>query len=97
MKLFKGKSDALFDWWSVGHFALYFWMTEFFLTGYSFWPVIIILIVIGYTWEIIERGLENYQPKIGKKILFTEKEGWWNRYVGDPIANISGFMLAWFL
>lgn len=97
MKLFDGKTDTLFDWWSFAHFFLYFGVTKLFLMDHPFWTNIVLLLALGYVWEVIERALENLEPKIGTKRFFTEKEGWWNRYVGDPIANISGFLVAWFL
>lgn len=55
---------------------------------------ILILIGLGFGWELIERVLENWDHK---KKYFKEKEGWLNRYIGDISANVVGFLLAWFV
>lgn len=57
---------------------------------------ILILIGIGYLWEFIERILENYDHQ-NHKIFFKEKEGWMNRYIGDMLCDIAGFLIAWFV
>jgi len=98
MKLvfFGNKQVALFDWWSVGHIFTYFLVTKIFLMELSFDRAILILIGLGYLWEVVERILENYDHN-NKKIFFKEKEGWLNRYVGDIISDMAGFLLAWFV
>lgn len=95
MKWIGSKTEALFDWWSFGHIGFFYLVTEVFLLDYSFLEAVTILIILGYLWEIIERALEDYDGR-HKKVFFIEKEGWWNRYVGDIIADIIGFLLAWF-
>ncbi len=94
MKLFGNKTVAVFDWWTVGHIAFFFAVTKFFLLDFSFERAILFLIALGFVWEFIERVLEDY---VHTKRFFKEKEGWINRYVGDIIADIIGFLLAWFL
>ena len=98
MKLvfFGHKKEALFDWWSVGHVGFYYLVTRLFLIHLSFERAILSLIALGYLWEFIERILENYDHK-NHKLFFKEKEGWLNRYVGDIIADMIGFLLAWFV
>jgi len=93
---FGHKKEALFDWWSVGHIFTYYLVTKFFLMNLSFERAILILIALGYLWELIERILENYDHN-NAKLFFKEKEGWLNRYIGDIIADVIGFLIAWFL
>ena len=92
-KLWGNKTVAIFDWWSVGHVFTYYFITKFFLMDLSFERAILILIFIAYGWELIERTLESYDHN---KRFFKEKEGWMNRYVGDILADVVGFLLAWF-
>lgn len=94
MKIFGKKTEAVFDWWTFGHIVLCYLVTKLFLLGMSFERAILILIAIGFAWEFIERVLEEYDHH---KRFFKEKEGWMNRYIGDILANIVGFLLAWFV
>lgn len=94
MKLFGNKTEAVFDWWTIGHIAFFFLVTKFFLMDMPFERAILILIGLGYGWEFIERILEE---KDHNKRFFKEKEGWMNRYIGDILADIIGFLMAWFL
>lgn len=94
MKIFGKKNEAMFDWWSLGHLVLYYVLAKLFLLQFPFFTAIIILICIGYIWEVIERAFENSEHKWFRG--FDEKESWANRYIGDILANISGFLLAWF-
>ncbi len=96
MKLFGSKTEALFDWWTVGHIGFFFLVTRLFLMGMIFERAILVLIALGFAWEVIERILENWDHS-GHKIFFKEKEGWLNRYVGDILADVIGFLLAWFV
>jgi hypothetical protein len=93
MKLWGSKTEAVFDWWSVGHIFTYYALTKFlFLEHLPFKDAILILIFFGYSWEFVERILENMDHH---KRFFKEKEGWMNRYMGDILADIVGFLLAW--
>ncbi len=93
---FGRKTEALFDWWSVGHIFTYYMITKLFLMNLAFERAILILIGLGYLWELIERILEDYDHN-NHKIFFKEKEGWLNRYIGDIVADVVGFLLAWFV
>ena len=93
MILFGNKTEAVFDWWSVGHVFTFFALTEIFMVGYSLERAVLILIVLAYGWEFTERFLENMDHH---KRFFKEKEGWKNRYIGDILCDVIGFLLAWF-
>ncbi len=94
MKLFGKKTEAVFDWWTVGHIGLFYFITKLFLLELPFERAILILIGLGFGWEMIERILENWDHH---KRFFKEKEGWLNRYIGDISADIAGFLMAWFV
>ena len=94
MKLFGDKSEAVFDWWTVGHIIFFFGVTRVFLMSMNFERAILVLIALGFIWEFIERILEDF---VHTKRFFKVKEGWINRYIGDIIADVIGFLLAWFI
>ena len=95
LKLFGRKSEAIFDYWSLGHAFFYFMVTKFFLIAYTLEHALLIFVVINYVWEFIERAMEDYDHK-RKKIFFKERECWMNRYVGDLISGLFGFFLGYF-
>jgi hypothetical protein len=94
MKIFGNKTEALFDWWTLGHIVFFYAVTKLFLMGMIFERAILILIALGFAWELVERVLENWDHH---KRFFKEKEGWLNRYIGDILADVVGFLLAWFI
>jgi len=94
MKIFGNKTEALFDWWTLGHIVFFYAVTKLFLMGMIFERAILILIGLGFAWELVERVLENWDHQ---KKFFKEKEGWLNRYIGDILADVMGFLLAWFV
>ena len=95
IKVFGNKTNALFDWWSVAHAGIFYVFTILFLMKLELLTAILALIVMAYGWETIERYLENHNKTFKK--YFTEKECWANRYVGDPLANLVGFILAYWI
>jgi len=95
MKLFGKKSEAIFDFWSFGHICFYFLLAKFFLKPLSLEHALLIFVAIAYIWEFIERTLESYDQK-RKKIFFKEKECWMNRYVGDLLSGLFGFLMGYF-
>jgi hypothetical protein len=95
IKIFGNKTNALFDWWSLVHACVFYVLTILFLIKLELLTAILALIVIAYGWETIERYLEN-NNRIFKK-YFIEKECWANRYIGDPLANAIGFILAYLI
>ncbi|MBN2307010.1 hypothetical protein JXD20_03415 [Candidatus Peregrinibacteria bacterium] len=94
MKIYGKKAEALFDQWTLGHVFFFYLVTKLFLVDMMFERAILILIGLGYIWEFIERILENWDHS---KRFFKEKEGWLNRYIGDILADMAGFLLAWFV
>ena len=92
MKVIGSKTEALFDWWTVGHVGFFYLVTKLFLVDMIFERAILILIALGFVWEFVERILENC---VHTKRFFAIKEGWLNRYVGDIVADVAGFMVAW--
>ncbi|MBN2096276.1 hypothetical protein JW752_02640 [Candidatus Peregrinibacteria bacterium] len=94
-KLFGRKSEAVFDFWSVGHAGLYFVLTKFYLYQFPLEKALLIAVVIAYTWEFIERTMEDYDFN-RRKVFFKEKECWMNRYVGDLISGLFGFFVGYF-
>ena len=90
MKFFGGKNSALFDEWTLVHVLSYYFYTGFFFSLFTFWLALTIMLVVSFIWEMIERYLENSSNK-----WFDEKEIWYNRFVGDPLANTVGFFLSW--
>ena len=95
IKLWGKKSEAVFDYWSFGHFIWFYFLTRFFFGSYSIERALLICIIIAYVWEVIERWLEDYDQK-RKKVFFKEKECWMNRYVGDLISGLAGFFIGYF-
>jgi len=95
IKIFGNKTNALFDWWSAIHIGTFYVLTILFLIKLDFLTAVLALIVLAYGWETIERYLEN-NNKLFKK-YFKEKECWANRYIGDPVANLIGFALAYLI
>ncbi len=95
IKIIGNKTNALFDEWSFVHATTFFILTKLFLIKLEIFTAILLLIVLAYGWESIERYLEN-QNKLFQK-YFKEKECWANRYIGDPISNTIGFILAYLI
>ena len=95
IKLFGRKSEAIFDYWSFGHILFYFLFAQFVLKAFSLERALLIFVVTAYIWEFIERTMENFDHN-RKKILFKEKECWMNRYVGDLISGLAGFLVGYF-
>lgn len=83
----------VFDIWSIFHFAT--WMI---IIGniHNIWPIAW-FVAFGITligtvaWELIEINIEKLHPE-----RFSV-EPWSNRWVGDPICNLSGGMIGWYL
>lgn len=95
IKIFGNKTNALFDWWSFVHAGIFYVLTIYFLMKLDLLTAILALIVLAYGWETIERYMENNNGLFKK--YFKEKECWANRYIGDPLANTIGFILAYLL
>lgn len=95
MKLFGHKSEALFDWWSLGHAVLYFGITEFYLEQFSIELALLVCIILGYFWEYIERNLEEAKW-LTSRGYFSVKESWHNRYIGDMASDLIGFFVAYY-
>ncbi len=91
MKIFGKKNQAMFDKWSLGHILFYYGFTKFLLLPLNFWYALLIVLVIGFIWEVVEIYLENSPNQ-----WFDEKEIWHNRFIGDFLSNLSGFLLGWF-
>ena len=96
IKIFGDKTNALFDWWTVVHIGTFYGLTVLFLMKLDLLTAILALIVLAYGWETVERYFEG-NSKLVKKFFKGQKECWANRYVGDPIANTIGFVLAYLI
>jgi hypothetical protein len=81
--------------WTIGHIFAFYILTAILLMKLDLLTAILGLIVLAFGWETMERYMEDHN-KIFKK-LFKKKECWANRYVGDPIANTIGFILAYLI
>jgi len=95
VKLWGKKSEAIFDYWSIGHTIWFYVIVKLFLQSYSLERALLICIIIAFSWEFIERALEDFDQK-RKKVFFKEKECWLNRYVGDVISGLAGFFIGYF-
>jgi hypothetical protein len=91
VKFWGRRTDAMFDWWSFGHAALYFVLAYFWLNQFPLWEAILIYLFLAYVWEVIEQDLE-----VRLKEHFEGKEHWANRYVGDILAGLAGLLMGWF-
>ncbi len=95
IKIFGNKTNALFDGWSFIHAGSFYMLTVIFLVKLDLLTAILALLVLAFGWEAIERYLEEHN-KLFKK-YFKEKECWANRYIGDPLSNTIGFVLAYLI
>lgn len=93
IQLFGDKRYAIFDWWSFGHAALYFVLTELYLESFGLERALLTYVILAYAWEIVERWMEDF---VHTKRFFAVKEGWINRYVGDIISGLIGFFIAYY-
>lgn len=93
-KIFGHKSEALFDYWTLGHVSLYYIVTRVLLMDLALDEAILIVLLFSFSWEFIEKGLEKNHQWFSKYIKGVECPA--NRWFGDPVANFIGFALAFF-
>ncbi len=94
-KLIGKKGQSLFDLWSIVHIESFFLITLYFLKDLNFFVAILIFISLALGWEMIEVQLERHVPLFNK--LVGKKEENINRYLGDMIADSTGFILVYVL
>ena len=82
--------QTFFDVWSICHFAAGV------IIGYdvaaqnrSLLRLVIITLILGYLWEVVETGIEKFFPKFIK-----HHEGKLNRWVSDPLMVLVGALLG---
>lgn len=82
--------QTFFDVWSIAHFAAGV-VIGFDLASQnsSIWRVVLITLILGYLWEVVESGIERWLPKFIK-----HHEGLLNRWVSDPLMVLVGALLG---
>ncbi len=85
------------DWWTLGHFfgwfcggvllAIFIGVANPWLSNHELMiPVVLTGMMLGFGWEMVE--LLAVEPLAGWH------EPWLNRFVFDPLANLTGLLTA---
>jgi hypothetical protein len=90
--LFGKTGYSFFEYWSLGHFAFWFWFGTI-TAGLKLPRLTVFLVSVGlaFLWEIIETFGEKMFPK-----LAIHPESWWNRWLSDPLMCVLGLLIAWY-
>ena len=95
LELFKGSSKYGIDGWSITHFTFNA------IIGYLYPKTVILSMVLGGIWELIETYMGIYKPKIKKDFGFCDMaesktddktKVWWYGKKSDIVINFIGFM-----
>jgi hypothetical protein len=80
----------LVDWWTLWH--ILGWATAclaFSKVGFSKPAIVLGALAAGLCWECLEQAL--VEPWLGFR------EPWWNRWLSDPAADLTGSLLGLWL
>lgn len=90
--LFGRTGYSFLDYWTLGHFALWFWVGT--ITSGLRLPrtwVFCICFTLALVWEVVESPAEQWFPR-----LATHPESWWNRWISDPLMCVFALLIAWY-
>lgn len=90
--LFGRTGYSFFEYWSLGHFACWFWLGTV-AAGLKVprLPAFILGLGLALIWEVLETFAEKWWPKLSE-----HPESWWNRWLSDPLMCVLGLAIAWY-